>query len=115
LFAINTALFVPIRGVYAEVTLGGFAREMIPDGAVRLLGAHSETGLAADAFFFVDSSDIAVYGIYKGGSRRTILNADGYDALSAWSDLDVVGELAEGILYDLNAGEGQILNSVMNK
>lgn len=83
LFAIDSALFIPVRGVYAKVALGGFAREMVPDGAVRLLGAHSETGFAADAFFAVNSSDVAIFGIHEGGSHRAILNTDGRDTLPA--------------------------------
>lgn len=105
LLALDAPLFVPVRGVYAKVALGGFAREMVPDGAVGLLGAHSETGLTADAFFLVNSSHIAVLGIHESGSHRAILNTDGGDTLPAWSYLDVIGEFAEGILHDLNAGE----------
>ena len=74
-----------------------------PYGPMGLLGAHFETGLAANTFFAVDSSNITVFSINKGGSYRAILDADRYLALPAGRDLDIIGKFAERILHDLNA------------
>ena len=77
---------------------------MIPYNTVGLLGAHFKTLLAADTFFLVNSSDIAVLGVNKGGPYRTIDNTGGRDTLAAYSYLYVIRELAEGVLYNLNPG-----------
>ena len=68
-----------------------------------LLRTHFKAGLAANTLITVDSSDIAVLSINKGGSHRAILDADRYFALPAGSDLNIAGEFAERILDDLNA------------
>jgi hypothetical protein len=77
---------------------------MIPDCAVRLLWAHFKTLLAADAFFLVNPSDIAVLGVNKGCPYWTIDNTGGRYTLPAYSYLYVIRELAEGVLYNLNPG-----------
>jgi hypothetical protein len=60
--------------------------------------------LAADAFFLVNPSDVAVLGINKGGLHWTIDYAGGRYTLPARGYLYVIRELAEGILYNLNPG-----------
>jgi hypothetical protein len=105
LFAIYTALFVPVRGVDAKVALSGFAYLMVPDRSVGLLWTHFETGLASDAFSLVNPSDVAVLSVHVGGPYRTINNTGGRDTLPAWSYLYVIRKLAKGILYYLYTGE----------
>jgi hypothetical protein len=104
LLAVNAALLVPVRGVDAKVALRRFAYLMVPDCAVGLLWTHFKTLLAADAFFLVNPSDVAVLGINKGGTYRTIDNTWGRYALPARGYLYVIRELAKGILYNLNPG-----------
>jgi len=103
LFSTGTAFLVPVRSVNAQVTLGGFAFDVIPDSPVRPLGAHGETGFASDAFFAVDPSDIAVLRIDVGSANGAIFDARRRLALPAGRHLDVVWEFAEGVLHDLDA------------
>ena len=68
---------------------------MIPDRSVGLLRTGGKACFAADAFFGVNPSDIAVGRIHMGGPGGTLLHADGGDALPAGGHNYVVGEFAE--------------------
>lgn len=105
LLATGPSLFIPKRGVYAQIAFGRFPLtiDFDPDRPVGLLRAHFKTGSAADTLIAVDSSNIAAFRIHEGGSDRAILDADRYLALPTGRNLDIVGEFAKRILNDLNA------------
>jgi hypothetical protein len=88
---------------------------MIPHRAVGLLGTHFQTGLTPNTFFRINPSDIAILRVHIGGPFRTILDTNRCDTLTARGNLKIIREFPKGILYDLYAGEGQTLFSIVNQ
>ena len=103
LLAADTSLFIPERSVDAQVALGRFLFKVIPYGAVRLLRAHFDAGLAANAFLAVNPSHISISNIHICCADRATLNTNRCFALTAWRHLDVIGEFSKRVLHNLKA------------
>ena len=108
--SVGAALFAPVGCVDAQVALGRFVFERIPDRPVRPLRTGLDTPLTADAFGLIDHPHIAVISIHVSGLGRTILDTERRDALPAYSHGDVQRIFRErrSIPDDLNPGQGGI-------
>jgi hypothetical protein len=89
-----------------QVAFRGFFLGRIPDRPVGSLRAGVDASLAANAFLFVDPSDVAVGGIHVTRARGAILDTQRGDALPAYRHDDIVGVFGEGrgIANDLDSG-----------
>jgi hypothetical protein len=106
LLSIGPALLAPVGRIDAQVALGGFVLEWIPDCSMRTLRTELNALFAANAFLLIDHPDIPVLRIDVRGAHRTILDAERRNTLPANGHIDVERIFGErwSITDDLNSG-----------
>ena len=77
-------------------------------------GAGFDAGLAPDAFFLVNHSNIAVFGADMGRARRAILHTERIGTLPTYMYQNVKGVFIENGPVHLNSGQGKINSPIMS-